>query len=124
MMAVFVLLGCASPRPAPEPTRGRLSNEQLLAPIIDSRDRIRACHERLLQENPSLRGMVTVQFVIGREGRVEDSRVLQDASGDRRLGACVAGEVASIRFPEPEGGPVKVEFPFHFSAPEDDQAEP
>ncbi|MBI2898185.1 MAG: AgmX/PglI C-terminal domain-containing protein [Deltaproteobacteria bacterium] len=65
---------------------------------------IRACYERELRINPTLRGSITVGFAIGASGAVARAR----ADGmSPVVASCLASMVTRYRFPPPEGGSVE-----------------
>jgi hypothetical protein len=77
----------------------------------------RACYVRGLANDPALQGRVTIDFTIGRDGKVEAAEVdapnstLKDAS----VGECIAKAVERWTFPKPTAGAnVDVHYPFAF----------
>jgi outer membrane biosynthesis protein TonB len=75
--------------------------------------RIRNCYEKELLVKPTLKGTLTVKFVINGQGRLDSVK----ASGlkDRRVASCVEAAIKSIQFPKPKGGgKVTVRYPFAF----------
>ncbi len=74
--------------------------------------KITYCYERELQGKPHLDGTVTVQFVVGPDGKVLSSV----ASGlDEKVASCVADVIKAVDFPAAtDGGRVQINYPFTF----------
>lgn len=95
---------------------GGLSAEEVQKVIRIHLNGIRHCYEQLLQRSPSASGKITVQFVIGSSGRVENVQTAQDTIGDAGMSGCVSAKIARWTFPMPRGGqPVHVNYPFVFN---------
>ncbi len=75
----------------------------------------RYCYQRQLQRDPTLRGKVTLKWVIAGDGSVSSAAVKTDTTGNGVVGTCMAGVARRMRFPEPKGGLVIVIYPFLFS---------
>lgn len=71
--------------------------------------RVQSCVEQSLKANPSMSGRVVVAFSIAK-GRVTESSVQANTTGDDALGGCMARAIRSIRFPEDVTA--RVEFPY------------
>jgi hypothetical protein len=67
--------------------------------IALNRGRVRHCYEEALRRDAETGGRVTVVFVVGLDGLVREARAEDNTTGDDELGACVAGVIASLRFP-------------------------
>ena len=100
-------------------------------------DAMRACYDRGVARKPNLRGRVTTFFVIERDGSVSSAaptpksytpspgtppgqapaNVVADAQplDDEEVSSCIAARFGALRFPAPEGGSVKVNYPIIFS---------
>jgi hypothetical protein len=138
LMAVAALAACASPAPPPpspppaqtverrhaDPPVGaappadpppketyRLDPAVIQHVIRHGFDGFRACFEEHLTPCPNLQNRVTVRFVIGRDGRVTRAVDAGSELPDRRVVACAARHMATLRFPPPKGGPVTVTYP-------------
>jgi hypothetical protein len=96
---------------------GALSRDEIRAVVRQASPSVRACYERGLQRSPDLGGRVVVRFVIGPRGAVQSTEVTENETRDDALGACIAGAVRALRFPEPHGGGVvQVSYPFLLQA--------
>lgn len=78
---------------------------------------VRSCYNQGLREQPELRGIVEIVFVIGGDGTV---RKTVDTSGDRfadhQVRDCIATAIRRWKFPKPKGGEqVTVKHPFELS---------
>jgi hypothetical protein len=89
----------------------RLPPEVIQQRIREQYDRIRACYDRGRRRDPTLKGRVTVRFVIGRDGRVMFANVLDNTLPDCSVAACVRDEIRATTFPKPEGGVVTIVYP-------------
>jgi hypothetical protein len=80
-------------------------------------DRIRLCYERQLNFVPNLAGKVTVQFVIGKEGQVRKTTIIEDTMNNKAVKDCISSEVQQWTFPKPKGDTdVVVDYPFVFES--------
>jgi tetratricopeptide (TPR) repeat protein len=94
---------------------GRLPPEVIQRIVRQNFGRFRRCYQSALERKPNAMGRVAVRFVIGREGAVSGTSVLQDDIGDVRFASCMVQAVAALSFPQPEGGVVTVSYPFLFT---------
>lgn len=76
---------------------------------------VKACYERQLKRNNKLAGAVKVQFTIEQSGRVERASVTENSTGDAELGTCIANQIRTWRFRQPDGGSITVAYPFVFA---------
>ena len=79
--------------------------------------RHRACYEKGLAKDPTLRGSVTLEFSIGADGSVEAFQLKGSELPDAEMRECIAKVVRVVRFPNPEAPPVKVAYTIAFSPP-------
>lgn len=75
---------------------------------------LRACYERELRSNNSLRGPLTAQLKIGTSGRAEEIRV-STPMNSRPLVECVKGVLRRLSYPPARGGCALSEVRFNFS---------
>lgn len=78
---------------------------------------IRACYERALRNDPTIRGGVTIEFAVEERGNVSGVNVVTNTIDDAAVGECVANEIKRIPTfnPGPDGGKVVFSYPFTFS---------
>ena len=76
---------------------------------------IRACYEQRLQVNGNLRGKLTVRWTIGLQGTVTSATAVSNSVEDAAMTGCILRNVRRMRFPKPEGGICKVQWPFVFN---------
>ncbi len=76
---------------------------------------IRACYEMQLQVKPDLAGKVTMQWMIGLDGRVQGAKVADNNTGSAKLDQCIASVLSKIHFEPPQGGVCIIRWPFVFS---------
>jgi len=77
---------------------------------------IRACYEQRLQVNSKLRGKLTVRWTISMQGAVSSANAISNTVGDSATVNCVLRNIRRMRFPKPEGGICKVQWPFVFNS--------
>lgn len=77
---------------------------------------IQQCYERSLKANPKLKGKVIIEWGINEEGRVVQSKVVQNTLGDPKVGDCIIDIISRIRFPEATKGIVPVRKTFVFES--------
>ncbi len=94
---------------------GRLPPEQIQAKVRQSFGKLRTCYEEGLGRDPSLKGRVTVRFVIDREGKVSKAAAAPGSTfPDQKVSDCVVEAITQLTFPKPEGGIVTVTYPIQF----------
>lgn len=103
--------------PAGGGTRGRLEKEVIRRVIRANMQAVLLCYESALVGDPTLEGRVTIRFIIGTDGAV-DNALVQDSELDApRVEACVTTAIRQMRFPAPEGGGIViVNYPFMFTS--------
>lgn len=74
----------------------------------------RFCYEKELQLQPDLRGRLTVQFTIGRDGTVPKAEVRESTIKQRKVEQCVLKTFRGMRFDKPQGGICVVSWPLKF----------
>lgn len=81
------------------------------------RGELQRCYEGVLTRRPGTdRVLVVLGFTIGARGVVADVRVRSSTLDDARFAACLVGQVARWRFPDPpKGGTISVSYPFRFA---------
>jgi hypothetical protein len=110
--------GCGGPNVAPivvdgTDVTGALDPELVRAVIRSHRDQIRYCYEQELARDPSLSGKLVVKLIIGHEGLVASSQVVDSTVRNEGVERCVNSRVQSWVFPKPKGGGVVVvRYPF------------
>ncbi|MBI4956955.1 MAG: AgmX/PglI C-terminal domain-containing protein, partial [Myxococcales bacterium] len=93
---------------------GRLPPEVIQRIVRQNFGRFRMCYEAALRNNPNLQGRVSVNFVIGRDGRVSNVSAGGDIP-DPSVPSCVSRQFYGLSFPQPEGGIVTVAYPIVFT---------
>jgi hypothetical protein len=93
-------------------TTGDLDKAIIRRYIKRNIQKITYCYEKQLLQKKGLAGTVWVDFTIGTDGKVVESK----GSGmkDKDVESCVADVVRGIEFPKPKGGDVVVRYPFTF----------
>lgn len=80
--------------------------------------RIKYCYERQLQQNPQLKGKISVQWKIGLDGQVKSASVANSTMGNRAVASCIVRAVKRMRFAQPDGGICIISYPFVFTGVE------
>lgn len=97
---------------------GRLPPEVIQRIVRSHFGRFRLCYERGLQDDPGLRGKVSVSFEINRKGDTGKISSTSDMKAPAVV-ACLERAFSTMSFPQPEAGVVRVTYPIAF-APGDD----
>ena len=74
-----------------------------------------ACYSRILASDPTAGGRLDVVFTIDTGGRASDIQIEGISSS---MESCVSGEVRQWRLPEPDGGSIRIQWPFILEPPE------
>jgi hypothetical protein len=101
------------------PTRGTLPKAVIDAKLDAARPGIQACYEAALKTQPDLRGLVSINFVVGADGRVAHVEAMdgEDALRDAATVDCVLGQIKALEFPAPHGGRVFLSYPLRLEPP-------
>lgn len=78
-------------------------------------DALAACYDTGLEANPNAAGRIEFAWTVNPDGTVRDVRVVTSALDDATTEKCMTRAIESWRFPEPQGGPAVITFPFKFS---------
>jgi TonB family protein len=100
---------------APEVDSADVDRAALSRYIRDRLNAIRACYERELKRNPSLKGKVVIRFNITPAGRAGDVRIEENSLGSPDVAACISGLMRSWIFPFKPPDEVPVQYPFLFT---------
>ncbi|MCB9729482.1 MAG: AgmX/PglI C-terminal domain-containing protein [Deltaproteobacteria bacterium] len=95
---------------------GKLDRETVQQIIRRNMGGIKWCYQDALGRTATLRGKVTLKFVILPNGRVESPTASPDsgAINDAAMLECIRNKVSRLRFPSPkDGGIVQVSYPVH-----------
>jgi TonB family protein len=102
------------------PTRDSRGKEQIQQVMAANRDKVRACYDAALPQNPGIHGALVLDFVIDPRGDVKRAEVNWSASDLHipELDTCAVDAVRSIKFPASSRGlESKVSYPFNFNPP-------
>lgn len=83
--------------------------------VMQRKSAVTMCYERELKRNPSLKGKITIRFVILPTGRIGEVSVDENTMGDDNVAACIVSKVRMWSFPFKPEEDVPVSFPFVFS---------
>jgi hypothetical protein len=101
------------------PTRGTLPKAVIDEKLKSAAPALQACYEHALKSKPDLRGTVSVNFVVGPDGKVAHAEAAEadDALADAPTVDCILGEIRKLVFPEPKGGRVFINYPLKLEPP-------
>ena len=95
-------------------SEGTLSKKAIAGVVKAHLGEVRACYERYLSSRGANTGQVVARWVIQRDGSVTSAASASDTLGESRTTDCILKSIRTWRFPKPDGGTVRVEYPFHF----------
>lgn len=95
-------------------SEGTLSKKAIARVVQSHLGEVRACYERYLSSRGSSTGQVVARWVIQLDGSVTSAAAASDTLGESRTTDCMLRSIRTWRFPKPDGGTVRVEYPFHF----------
>jgi TonB family protein len=107
----------SAPAQGPKDSRGKQEIQQVMA---DNRDKVRACYDAALQQNPGIKGGLVIDFTIDPHGDVKQAEVNWSQSDLHipELDTCAVDTVKSFKFPASSRGlESKVSYPFNFNPP-------
>ncbi len=108
-----LLGGGRSPKPAEEEKKlpASLDDSEILRVLRKHKNDIRDCLAKQAEADPGLDGVMTVKFLIRKNGRTFDHEVSPEKFRGAVVGKCVLGSVRGWRFPEFDGSPLPLDFP-------------
>jgi hypothetical protein len=86
--------------------QGGLSQEAIKRVLDRAQSQLRYCYEKELQRLPDLNGKVTVKFVIGGTGGVNEANVQLTTLSNTNAEECMLRVFRRLKFPAPSGGGV------------------
>ncbi|HSK01979.1 MAG TPA: VIT domain-containing protein [Kofleriaceae bacterium] len=101
--------------PAPDVEGGELHKDIVRRYVRRKQVMLTYCYEKELLTSPTLGGTVRATFTITEGGTV--SGTATSGLGNATVEACIASTLASIEFPRPRGGPVRVTYTFELQPP-------
>jgi TonB family protein len=103
------------PREGPKDARGKT---EIQAVVAANRDKVRACYDTALKNNPGIAGDLVVAFVINPDGSVKNAEVNWSESELHvpELDSCAIDVLRELKFPPSSRGlESKVNYPFNFN---------
>jgi hypothetical protein len=91
---------------------GSLDKNLIRGVIREHINEVKTCYEGELKNNPRLGGRVIVAFTIGLDGSVVSSLLHSTTLASPPAENCIVAAVRGWTFPKPDGGLVRVEYPF------------
>jgi hypothetical protein len=92
---------------------GKIDEAEVTKTIRRGLGQLRACADSGMKRNPSLSGLLVLQFTIAPTGHVADAHVVTHLDDD--VDSCVLAHVRRFQFPKPEKDPVAVMQSFNVS---------
>ncbi len=106
------------PYSAAKVTGGTLSKQAISKVVRSNKGAIRYCYESQLARYPTLRGKIVVDFIIELNGFVKTVKVptnmLSNTIAAKNVASCLMRFIRRWKFPRPNGGKVRVIYPFTF----------
>ncbi|MBN2495230.1 MAG: AgmX/PglI C-terminal domain-containing protein [Deltaproteobacteria bacterium] len=97
---------------------GSLGKGEIASVIQRNKGAIKYCYESQLMRYPTLRGKVVVDFIIEMDGSVRTVKIptntLNKRTAKGNVASCLMRFIRRWRFPKPQGGKVRVIYPFTF----------
>jgi TonB family protein len=115
--AASAAAAAAAPEVGPRDARGK---GEIQAVLAANRDKVRACYDAALKNNPGIHGDLVVAFVINPDGSVKSAEVNWSESEIHvpELDSCAVEVVRGLKFPPSSRGlESKVNYPFNFNPP-------
>ncbi len=92
---------------------GGLDQDEINQVILRHMGQVRFCYEQGLQSSEKLSGRVSVHFLIGNAGNVNEADIAGTSMHSNGVENCLLAKLKSWKFPKPRGGAiVKVVYPF------------
>ena len=92
--------------------RHGLTKSMIVGTIKQNWGRVRVCIGWSRQKNPNLTGKSVISFKIHPTGQVSDTTLVKSTVGDPSLDQCLMNRVSNMNFPEFEGEPKTITYPF------------
>lgn len=94
---------------------GSLDKELIRKVIEAHKAQIRYCYEKELVRTPGLFGKIDMEWTIGGDGLVKDSKPKTSTMNNPEVERCIAQKIRTWEFPKPKGGGIViVRYPFVF----------
>ena len=104
------------------PLGGRIPPDVVMRIVRAALPQFNSCYLARQKLNPTLRGVVEVHAIIDTRGDVESAYPGRRTSMlDKDVTKCVLAVFRKLKFPEPEGAAVELNYPIEFLPPEKDE---
>ena len=109
-----------APKKAPrqvrkEPETGKLAKAELNKVFNAHAGAMTKCYERVLKAEPGLAGKVRIELVIRSSGEVKSATARGLSLKNSVVESCMERQAETMKFPEPDGGAVRVAKTYSFS---------
>jgi TonB family protein len=111
LLGLLIVTGAGQAR-AGEAVEGTLAKSAIREVVRAHINEIRVCYNEGLQRDPQAQGRIVLDFTIGTEGAVTRSEVASSDMADAAVSECMRVAAGTWVFPKPEGGALKVQYPF------------
>jgi hypothetical protein len=101
------------------PAFGKLDPKEVAGLFEAQAPEVAACYASRVSAGAGPAGALALRVVVGKDGKVTDSKVEENTTGDAELGTCLAGRVKAWGFAKPEGGAAVVTKGFTFARSDD-----
>lgn len=97
-----------------EPETGKIDTRAVKRIFDQNNGAMRKCYERVLKANPGLEGKITLEVKIRSNGTVASATARGISLDNAAINDCMERQAMSMKFPEPQGGSVRVTNPYTF----------
>ena len=96
--------------------KGKLDSKIIERVVNEHKYEINLCYEKALRTQDDLSGQLVVGWIINQRGRPESIEVEKtNISNNNELIGCIKQRISSWTWPYPQGGTVKVSYPFNLN---------
>ena len=109
---------------AEEPIVQGCLDKSLIQRVIDGNsEKIKACYEKGLTTDPSLKGKIVIKFMISADGTVGKAQIKTSDMNSEIVEDCLVERFEEMKFQTPTGSTVFVTYPFLFKPSADEESE-
>jgi hypothetical protein len=99
-----------------KPPAASLEDNQVIDTMKAHLGDVKTCYESALKDKPELKGMITVEFTVGQDGKVVGAKKVDSSLGSAPVETCIENKAKTWVFPKPKGvGNVVFSYPFNLT---------
>lgn len=104
-----------TPKIKDEPETGKLQKAELNKVFNIHAEAMKSCYERSLKKSPGLSGKVRLELLVRSSGDVKSANARGVSLQDSAVQSCMERQAMTMKFPEPEGGALRVNKTYSFT---------